>query len=56
MKTEPTLKSRREFIREGALGAAVTWTVLAFLAQTFSALGAAKAKDDTILVTDPFAD
>jgi uncharacterized protein (DUF1501 family) len=50
MKTEPTLKSRREFIREGALGAAVTWTVPAFLAQTFSALGAAKAKDDTILV------
>lgn len=50
MNKKPTFKSRREFIRDGAMGAALTWTVPAFLAQTFSALSAQPAKDDTILV------
>lgn len=50
MNTQPTLKTRREFIQAGAMGAALTWTVPAFLAQTFSALGAQPAGDGTILV------
>lgn len=55
---ELNLKTRREFLRTSALGAAVSWTVPAFLAQTFSALHAEAAnssqaktgKDNTILV------
>jgi len=50
MNDQLSLKSRREFIRTSAIGAAFTWTVPAFLAQTFSSLGAQSAKDDTILV------
>src|SRR5688500_10626222 len=52
------LKTRREFLRTSVLGGAVTWTVPAFLSQTFNALHADAAntfqpttgKDGTILV------
>lgn len=52
------LKTRREFLRTSALGGAVTWSVPAFLSQTFGALHAeaahqaspATGKDSTILV------
>src|SRR5688500_3810318 len=52
------LKTRREFLRTSVLGGAVTWTVPAFLSQTFNALHADAAnsfqpttgKDSTILV------
>lgn len=55
---ELNLKTRREFLRSALLGGAVTWTVPAFLAQTFSALQAEAldqtqprtGRDDTILV------
>ena len=54
-----TLHTRREFLRTSVLGGALTWTVPAFLANTFSALHAdaadsatqaATGKDSTILV------
>src|SRR5215471_9244342 len=38
MKNEITLKTRREFLRSTMLGSALSWTVPAFLANTFSAL------------------
>ena len=53
------MQTRREFLRTSVLGGALTWTVPAFLANTFSALHAAAAdsatqtatgKDATILV------
>ncbi|HEV8543914.1 MAG TPA: hypothetical protein VGR78_16100, partial [Verrucomicrobiae bacterium] len=52
------LKTRREFLRSTILGGAVTWTVPAFLARTFSSLHAEAlaqtqpltGKDSTILV------
>jgi uncharacterized protein (DUF1501 family) len=59
MKNEITLQTRREFMRRTVLGSALTWTVPAFLADTFSALQAqadgsatqiATGKDATILV------
>lgn len=58
MKNEITLHTRREFLRRTVLGSALTWTVPAFLADTFSALQAQAAsatqivtgKDSTILV------
>ncbi len=59
MKFEPTLKTRREFLRSTVLGSALSWTVPAFLANTFAALHATAAdaatqittgKDGTILV------
>lgn len=59
MKNEPTLQTRREFLRATVLGSALSWTVPAFLANTFSALQAeaadaatqtATGKDSTILV------
>jgi uncharacterized protein (DUF1501 family) len=59
MKQEHTLHTRREFLRTSVLGGALTWTVPAFLANTFSALQAeaadsakqtATGKDSTILV------
>jgi len=59
MKNEITLQTRREFLRRTVLGSALTWTVPAFLADTFSALQAQAAdsatqittgKDSTILV------
>jgi len=59
MKNKITLQTRREFLRRTVLGSALTWTVPAFLADTFSALQAqaadsaiqtATGKDSTILV------
>jgi uncharacterized protein (DUF1501 family) len=59
MKNEIILHTRREFLRRTVLGSALTWTVPAFLADTFSALQAQAAdsatqittgKDSTILV------
>ncbi len=59
MKTEHTLRTRREFLRTSVLGGALTWTVPAFLSNTFMALQAdaadsatqtATGKDSTILV------
>ena len=40
MKNEITLQTRREFLRRTVLGSALSWTVPAFLANTFSALQA----------------
>jgi uncharacterized protein (DUF1501 family) len=51
MKNEITLQTRREFLRRTVLGSAVTWTVPAFLADTFSALQAQAAASDTQMVT-----
>ena len=59
MKNEITLQTRRQFLRTTMLGSALSWTVPAFLADTFSALHASAAdsatqivsgKDSTILV------
>ena len=59
MKNEITLQTRREFLRRTVLGSALSWTVPAFLADTFSVLQAqaadsatqiATGKDSTILV------
>jgi uncharacterized protein (DUF1501 family) len=59
MKKPTTLHTRREFLRTSVLGGALTWTVPAFLSNTFSALQAeaagsatqtASGKDSTILV------
>jgi uncharacterized protein (DUF1501 family) len=59
MKKEHTLHTRRDFLRTSVLGGALSWTVPAFLANTFSALQAeaagsatqtATGKDSTILV------
>lgn len=38
MKNEITLQTRREFLRKTVLGSALSWTVPAFLANTFTAL------------------
>jgi uncharacterized protein (DUF1501 family) len=59
MKNEITLQTRREFLRTTVLGSALSWTVPAFLANTFAALHSEAAdsatqistgKDATILV------
>src|SRR5260221_11486664 len=59
MKDNLTLRTRREFLRSTVLGGALSWTVPAFLANTFSALQASAADsaiqtptglDSTILV------
>lgn len=59
MNKEITLQTRREFLRTTVLGSALSWTVPAFLADTFSALQSqaadsatqfATGKDSTILV------
>ena len=59
MKKEITLQTRREFLRTTVLGSALSWTVPAFLADTFTALQSQAAdsatqistgKDSTILV------
>ena len=59
MKQEQTLHTRRDFLRTSVLGGALSWTVPAFLANTFSALQAeaagsatqtATGKDSSILV------
>lgn len=51
MKTEITLKTRREFLRTSMLGGAMAWTVPTFLANTFSALHADAADSATQIVT-----
>ena len=59
MKNEISLQTRREFLRTTVLGSALSWTVPAFLADTFTALQGqaadsatqiATGKDATILV------
>jgi uncharacterized protein (DUF1501 family) len=59
MKNEITLQTRRQFLRTTMLGSALSWTVPAFLADTFGALHSraadsatqlATGKDSTILV------
>ncbi len=51
MKTDLTLKTRREFLRTTVLGGALSWTVPAFLANTFSALHAEAADSATQVTT-----
>jgi uncharacterized protein (DUF1501 family) len=51
MKNELSLKTRREFLRATVLGGALSWTVPAFLARTFSALEARAADPATQPVT-----
>ena len=51
MKSEISLQTRREFLRSTVLGSALSWTVPAFLANTFSALHAQTAGQATQVVT-----
>lgn len=51
MSNEITLKTRREFLRTSILGGALSWTVPAFLANTFSALQAEAADSATQIAT-----
>jgi uncharacterized protein (DUF1501 family) len=51
MKTEISLKTRREFLRTTALSGALSWTVPAFLANTFDALQTATAASATQVPT-----
>jgi uncharacterized protein (DUF1501 family) len=51
MKNDPTLKTRREFLRGTILTGAFSWTVPAFLANTFSALQAEAADRSTQVAT-----
>jgi uncharacterized protein (DUF1501 family) len=51
MKNELSLKTRREFLRTSVLGGALSWTVPAFLANTFSALQAEAADSATQIAT-----
>src|SRR5881628_1706298 len=51
MKTDITLKTRREFLRSTVLGSALSWTVPTFLANTFSMIHAAAADSATQVVT-----
>jgi uncharacterized protein (DUF1501 family) len=51
MKSEFTLKTRREFLRTSVLGGALSWTVPAFLANTFSAMQAEAADSATQTAT-----
>jgi uncharacterized protein (DUF1501 family) len=51
MKNEITLQTRREFLRRTVLGSALSWTVPAFLADTFSALQTQAADSATQIVT-----
>jgi uncharacterized protein (DUF1501 family) len=51
MSDSITLKTRREFLRTTVLGGALSWTVPAFLANTFSALQAEAAESTTQIVT-----
>jgi uncharacterized protein (DUF1501 family) len=51
MKNEITLQTRREFLRHTVLGSALTWTVPAFLLDTFSALQGQAANSTTQAVT-----
>src|SRR5215475_7666151 len=51
MKNEFTLKTRREFLRTSVLGGGRSWTIPAFLANTFSALQAEAADSATQTAT-----
>ena len=51
MKNEITLQTRREFLRTTVLGSALSWTVPAFLADTFAALHGEAADSSTQIVT-----
>jgi uncharacterized protein (DUF1501 family) len=51
MKNEITLQTRREFLRKTVLGSALTWTVPAFLADTFVALQSQAADSATQIIT-----
>jgi uncharacterized protein (DUF1501 family) len=51
MKNELTLQTRREFLRGTVLTGALSWTVPAFLANTFAALQADAADKDTQVPT-----
>src|ERR1700690_1724348 len=51
MKNEITLQTRRQFLRTTVLGSALTWTVPAFLAETFAALHSEAADSATQIVT-----
>src|SRR6267142_196843 len=51
MKNEITLQTRREFLRTTVLGSALSWTVPAFLANTFAALQAGAADSTTQIAT-----
>jgi uncharacterized protein (DUF1501 family) len=51
MKNEITLQTRRHFLRTTVLGSALTWTVPAFLADTFTALHGEAADSATQIVT-----
>jgi len=51
MKDEISLQTRREFLRTTLLGGALTWTVPAFLADTFSVLQAEAAQASTQVQT-----
>jgi uncharacterized protein (DUF1501 family) len=51
MKNEITLQTRREFLRTTVLGSALSWTVPAFLADTFMALHGEAADSATQIVT-----
>ena len=51
MKNEITLQTRREFLRTTVLGSALSWTVPAFLADTFAALHSEAADSATQIVT-----
>ena len=51
MKNEITLQTRREFLRSTVLTSALSWTVPAFLANTFTALQADAADKSTQIAT-----
>src|SRR5947199_10293322 len=51
MNTDPSLMTRREFLRTTMLGSALSWTVPAFLANTFSSLQADAADSATQIAT-----
>ena len=51
MKNEITLQTRREFLRTTVLGSALSWTVPAFLADTFAALHGEAADSATQIIT-----
>src|ERR1700722_7117408 len=51
MKNEQMLRTRREFLRTTVLGGALSYTVPAFLANTFSALQASAADSATQITT-----
>ena len=51
MKNEISLQTRREFLRSTVLGSALSWTVPAFLAETFSALHSQAADSATQIVS-----